>query len=154
METLEKLKEMGAINPFSNRLPTIEDVNNLEKELNILLPNSYKTYLLDYSNISLGVYELLKPFRDNTYLDMVNVVESSREMLPPNLIPFLYDNGDYFCFNLNKNAPDYEIVFWSHNGQTDEKWPNFITWVEKCWIGEQENQDNGLLDDFMKSIGL
>lgn len=154
METLDKLKERGAINPFNDKLPTFEDINNLEKELNILLPDSYKTYLLDYSNISLGVYELLKPFRDNTYLDMINVVENSRTILPPNLIPFLYDNGDYFCFNLSKNAPDYEVVFWSHNGQTDEKWSNFITWVEKCWIGEQESQNNGFLDDFMKRIGL
>ena len=62
--------------------------------------------------------------------------EAREKELPHHLIPFLEDNGDYYCFDLSTKAPEYEVTYWSHNGTTDEKWGNFIDWVEKCWIGE------------------
>lgn len=157
MEIFEKLKEIGTTNPFEgSSFPTQKSIDELEKKLNIILPNSYKEYLLKYSNIYYGGFELYKPLFDNSRLDMVKGIEEATKYhnIAQNLIPFLFDNGDYYCFNINKNAPDYEVVFWSHNGHTNEKWKNFLDWVEKCWIGEHENTDNSMLNDMLKNLGL
>ena len=36
---------------------------------------------------------------------------------------FVEDNGDYFCI-----ADCGEVVYWSHNGSTDERWPSLTEW--------------------------
>ena len=138
MNVLDKLKELGAYSPFDSRLPTEDDITQLEYELKIVLPDSYKEYLLEYSNIYFDGFELLKPFKDNSYSDIYKVIKDAYKShrLSERYIPFLYDNGDYYCFNLDKNSSDYEVLFCSHNGTTNEKWANFLDWVEKCWIGE------------------
>ncbi len=46
-----------------------------------------------------------------------------------NLLPFCEDNSDYYC--LNEKG---EVVFWSHNGTTDEKWPDLATWIKEVWV--------------------
>ena len=28
------------------------------------------------------------------------------------------------------------VIFCSHNGASNESWPNFAAWVEECWLGE------------------
>jgi hypothetical protein len=68
-------------------------------------------------------------------------VNNAREHhgLDDHLLPFVEEqDGEYYCFNLKSEAPEYEVVYWSHNGATGEKWDNFLDWVEQCWIGEQE----------------
>ena len=78
---------------------------------------------------------------DGSELDLIQAVMDARRYheLPEHLLPFAAEqDGDYYCFNLSSRAPEYEVVFWSHNGTTDEKWNNFLDWVERCWIGEYE----------------
>jgi hypothetical protein len=29
-----------------------------------------------------------------------------------------------------------EVVFWSHEGATDERWPDLATWIREVWIAE------------------
>lgn len=28
------------------------------------------------------------------------------------------------------------VSYWSHDGATDESWPDLATWIEEVWIGE------------------
>jgi hypothetical protein len=53
--------------------------------------------------------------------------------VPRKLLPICEDNGDYYC--MNKKG---EIVFWSADGASDEKWKDLATWIEEVWIGEGE----------------
>ena len=48
------------------------------------------------------------------------------------------DNGNYYCFDLSSAKEDYKVVYFSHDGLSEETWPNFLVWVEKCWIKEHE----------------
>ena len=85
-------------------------------------------------------------FEDGSYLDLIQAVKEARQYrgLPGYLIPFVADqDGDYFCFDLHSEEPEYEVVYWSHNGTSKERWKNFLDWVERCWMGEYEgNADN------------
>jgi len=47
------------------------------------------------------------------------------------LVPIAEDNGDYYCMN-----EAGEVLFWSHNGSNDEKWPNLENWIREVWRNE------------------
>ena len=133
METLKRLKELGVEVPNPPVLPTAKDVENAERKLGIKFPPSYVKYQLAYSDVVLGTFEPYQLFEDGSYTDLIKAVEEARDAgLPEHLIPFLEDNSDYFCFDLTSPAPEYEVRFWSHNGQTLEKWNNFLEWVDEC----------------------
>ncbi|WP_374700473.1 SMI1/KNR4 family protein [Iodobacter sp. BJB302] len=41
-------------------------------------------------------------------------------------LPFIEDNSDYFLLSQTG-----EVKYWSHNGNTNEKWPNFAMWFQQ-----------------------
>jgi hypothetical protein len=139
MEILEKLRTLSQTVPKPTKLPTENDLRNVEEKLDFKFPPSYVKYQLNYSDVALGTFEPYQLFEDGSYLDLLNGIIEAQELgLPKNLIPFLEDNADFYCFDTNSTAPEFEVRFWSHNGETNEKWKNFLDWVENCWI--EENQ--------------
>lgn len=138
MDILEKLKSLDQAAPFPPTLPTEADVNAAEEKLGVKLPPTYVKYQLEYSDVLFGHYELFQLFEDGSYLDLINRVKEARahDISEEHLLPFVQDNGNYFCFDLKSPAPEYEVVYWSHNGTADERWKNFLDWVENCWIKE------------------
>ena len=67
------------------------------------------------------------------WIDKLNPKLFAEHELPRKFLPICEDNGDYFCMNRKG-----EVVFWSHDGATDEKWKDLATWIEEAWIGEDE----------------
>ncbi|HVG16050.1 MAG TPA: SMI1/KNR4 family protein [Chitinophagaceae bacterium] len=140
MDTLEKLKSLNQSVPNPATLPAEADVKAAEEKLGIKFPPSYVKYQLEYSDVSFGHLEMYSLMEDGGYLDLIQAVNEARQyhQLPEHLLPFAAEqDGDYFCFDLQSEAPEYEVVYWSHNGTTDEGWQNFLDWVERCWIEEQ-----------------
>jgi hypothetical protein len=69
---------------------------------------------------------------DSGYRDLVTVANEAWEMgVPRGWLPFCEDNADYFCLEGNI------VRYWSHNGDTDEHWPDLGTWIDQVWIGHQ-----------------
>ena len=64
----------------------------------------------------------------HTYIGKV-ATEAWRMGVPRELLPIAEDNGDYYCMNR-----DGEVLFWPHNGVTDEKWTSLGLWIESVWI--------------------
>ena len=138
METLERLASLNEPVPQPPDLPSEQDVKNAEENLGVSFPPSYRRFQLEYSNISFGAFEPYLLFEEGSNLDLISAVKEARENgLPENLLPFVEDNGDYYCFDLTTKALEYKVRYWSHNGTTDENWEDFPDWVEKCWIEEQ-----------------
>ncbi|MFT0869110.1 SMI1/KNR4 family protein [Pseudomonas sp. CAM1A] len=48
---------------------------------------------------------------------------------PQDWLPFIEDNSDYFCI-----SEAGVVRYWSHNGSTDESWPDFATGFEQVCI--------------------
>jgi hypothetical protein len=143
MDILEKLKSLNQPVPLPPQLPTEADVMAAEEKLGVKFPPSYVKYQLEYSDINVGHLEMYSLFEDDDRLNLISNVNNVRKYhrLDEHLLPFVEEqDGDYFCFNLESNGPEYEVVYWSHNGTTDEKWDNFLDWVERRWIGENTEE--------------
>jgi hypothetical protein len=137
LEIFEKLKSLSLAVPKPLLLPTENDLKRAEEKLGITFPPSYSEFQLKYSDLNFGTFEPYHLFEDGSYKDIFKAVQEARDAeLPNHLFPFLEDNGDYYCFDLTSTPPEYEVKYWSHNGYTNERWPDFINWIEKCWIGE------------------
>ena len=136
MEISEVIAELRKLNepvPTPLRLPTEAEVKSAETQLEKTFPDDYREYLLTGSDVVHGALEPAVVLPDAGYLNLVEMAESAwDEMeLPRELLPICEDNGDYYC--LNEKG---QVQFWSHNGETDEKWPDLASWIQEVWIDE------------------
>lgn len=132
-DVLSELRGLNEPVPKPLRLPTTAEVNLAENTLRLKFPEDYRRYLLEASDVVFGTLEPAVVTPDAGHLSLVEMAEAAwDEMeLPRDLLPFCEDNGDYYCL-----APDGTIRFWSHNGTTDESWPDLATWIKEVWIEE------------------
>ena len=129
---IKHLRELNEPVPRPLSLPNEIEVKKWETELGILLPVDYRTYLLKASDVVLGSIEPGTIGDPLSHTHLPKIIQSARTYgVPENLLPFCEDNGDFYCLTSHG-----EIVFWSHNGISDESWPNLADWIEQVWIGE------------------
>ena len=132
-DVIAELRLLNEPVPEPLRLPTQIEVEAAERRLKMKFPPEYRQYLLEASDVVYGTLEPAVVIQDAGYLELSELAESawSDMELPRDLLPICEDNGNYYC--LNKSG---EVCFWSHDGDTDEKWPNLATWIKEVWIDE------------------
>lgn len=131
-EVIAELRDINEEVPKPLRLPSEEEVTKIETDLKVSLNPDYRKFLLCAGDVVYGTFEpaLAIPDYPNLYLSNV-AKEAWGNGLNKNLIPICEDNGDYYCLNGSG-----EVEFWSHQGASDEKWPNIATWIKEVWIEE------------------
>ena len=133
-EAIHQLRELNEPVPKPMRLPAAAAVAAAERELGVTFHPDYRTFLLEASDV---VYGTLEPAtigtRKRAHTDLVRMAHDAWTLmeLPRELLPICEDNGDYYCMNERG-----EVVYWSHDGPTDERWPNLATWIQQVWIEE------------------
>ena len=134
-QAIARLREMNETVPTPMRLPTAEEVSSVEEELEVKFHPDFRRYLLESSDVVVGAMEPVTIADPSSHTDLRSVCESAWEEMdvPRKLLPICDDNGDYYC--MNKKG---EIVFWSADGASEEKWKDLATWIEEVWIGESE----------------
>jgi hypothetical protein len=137
-QAIKRLRELNEPVPKPGRLPTEAEVAAIEKELGVRLHADLRKYLLTASDIVYGTKEPATITDRDGHTNLATMCQTAWEELdvPRDLVPFCEDNGDYFC--INKRG---QVVLWSADGATDEKWPNLATWIEEVWIGESEEDE-------------
>ena len=120
--------------PRPRKLPTESDVREVERHLNVSFHPDYRKFLLQASDVDYGLIEPAAITTKNDLNNLVAMAHSAWDVvgLPGTLLPICEDNGDYYCMNSAG-----EVIFWSHNGMTDEKWPTLAVWIEQVWISGQ-----------------
>ena len=118
--------------PF--RPPTDSEIDEAEEKLGVKFHADYRAFLKSGGDVGDSVIEPAVILPGSGHLDLFEIVESAwnDDEVPRNLLPFVHDNGDYYCLNAKG-----EVVFWSHNGSTDEKWPSIAVWRQKVCIEGQ-----------------
>jgi hypothetical protein len=134
MELSEVISELRKLNqhvPQPFRLPTEGEVRAAEEKLGVSFHNDYRRFLLEASDVVYGTHEPAVVTPDAGYRGLIQMAEAAwdEDGVPPNLLPFCFDNGNYFCLN-----EAGVVVYWDHNGATDEKWANLAAWIKQVWI--------------------
>lgn len=135
---VQRLRLLNEEVPTPMRLPTTDEVTAAEKELGIRFHPDLRQYLLELSDVVFGTLEPVTITDPESHTHLIDVCESAWNdyEMPRTLTPFCEDNADFHCLN-DKG----EVVFWSHNGTTDEKWSNLAAWIEEVWIGEEDGAE-------------
>lgn len=100
-------------------------MQRLSKKLGFIFPLEYLEFIksgYDLGDAPLDALEISNP---PSYADIFEALESARKyyQLPKDLCPICENNSDYYCLNQKG-----EVVFWSHNGATDDGWLNVTVW--------------------------
>lgn len=130
-QVIQELRELNELVPKPMRLPTPDEVTRAQQQLGVTFHADYRKYLLEASDIVYGTLEPCTVIPDGGHSDLIAVARNAWDKVgvPRDLIPICEGNGDYYCIETSG-----QIVFWSHNGVTDEKWPDLATWIKRVWI--------------------
>jgi len=129
---IEELRQLNEPVPQPMSLPSERDVQALESRLGITFPADYRTYLLKASDVVFGTLEPATVTEPGRHTHLPEVIFSARECgVPESLLPFCEDNGDFYCLSRSGG-----VVFWSHNGPSNERWPSLAMWIARVWIEE------------------
>ena len=130
-EAIQNLRDLNESLPKPMRLPSVDEIEEIEQELSVKFHADYSKYLREASDVVFGVLEpaTITDPESHTYLPRVARTAWTQMGVPQDLLPICEDNGDYYCMN-----GAGEVVFWSHNGLTDEKWSNLATWIQEVWL--------------------
>jgi len=138
-EAIKALRQRNETVPTPMRLPTAQEVAGAEKEVGVEFHPDLRRYLLEASDVVFGTKEPVTVTDPEFNTHLPTVCQSAWEEMevPRKLLPICEDNGDYYC--MNKKG---QVVFWSSDGATDEKWDDLATWIEEVWIGEDEDGED------------
>jgi hypothetical protein len=133
MTTLEEaIRELRASNepvPNPALLPSEAEVDAIEVQLKVKFHSDFREYLLKASDVVCGNKEPVT-IDVQSHTNLAQVAEAAWAVgLPKDYIPICEDNGDYFAM-----TPKGEVVYWSHNGLSDEKWSSLANWIFEVWL--------------------
>lgn len=137
-DVIAKLRSLNEPVPKPLRLPTESEVAAAEKKLGVEFSADYHQFLLQASDVTYGALEPAIITPDAGHLDLVTMVKEAWKLgVPDDLLPFCESNGDYFCLH-----PDGQVVYWNHNGSSDETWPDLAHWINEVWLEEEQADED------------
>ncbi|QBY05981.1 SMI1/KNR4 family protein [Thalassotalea sp. HSM 43] len=105
--------------------PSDIEISEAQQKLGFTFPNDYIDFIKSGYDLGNAPMEALEINNASSHLDIYSAIADAKKFykLPDELLPICEDNSDYYC--LNKSG---QVVFWSHNGLTDEMWQNTKEW--------------------------
>jgi hypothetical protein len=132
-DVIAELRSRNEQVPCPMRLPSETELAAIEEELALKLPDDYRKFMLEASDVALGTLEPATATNPEFHTHLPSVVASAHECgVPHTLLPICEDNGDFYCLE-----PSGAVRFWSHNGSVNETWPSLAHWLKQVWLGER-----------------
>jgi hypothetical protein len=123
--------------PTPAQLPTVDEVDECERELGVLFHPDYRRFLLEVSDVSFNVLEpsTITPQTAHTDVRRIAARARGRWGVPHDVVPICHDNADYYCMR-----SDGSVFFWSHDmGRPNgEEWIDLAAWIEEVWMFDFE----------------
>src|SRR5262249_3257554 len=119
--------------PRPLRLPTRSEVDEVERRLGVHFHSDFRRCLLEASDVVCGTFEPVTIACPESHTDLFKIAEDAWTTwgVPRDLLPICEANADFYCVNSVG-----EVVHWSHNGLSSEKWPSLADWIAQVWLGE------------------
>ncbi|QKZ05075.1 MULTISPECIES: SMI1/KNR4 family protein [Pseudomonas] len=118
--------------PF--RVPTDAEIDAAEQRLGMDFPEAYRAFLKGGSDVADAHFEPAVVLPGSADLDLIDMAHTAwkRQGVPRDLLPFIEDNGDYFCVNARG-----QVLYWSQEGPPQPRWSSFKVWHEQvCQAAE------------------
>lgn len=128
-EVIGELRRIAEPVPAPAGLPAESEVRDVEQRAGVRFHDDLRRYLLEASDVVCGTLEPVTIGGGHT--EIGDVISRARDLgVPDELVPICEDNSDFYCM-----ADTGEVVFWSHDGATGQRWPDLATWIAEVWIG-------------------
>lgn len=131
---VKELKKLRLPLPKAQVLPSDELLDSYEKKMGFIFLDDYRYFLKEASDSLLNGKDCLRVTVDGDSPRelIVYATEAWSLGVPHDWLPFCEDNENYYCL-----TELGEVRYWSHDGPSDENWPNLATWIKKVWIDEE-----------------
>lgn len=105
--------------------PTDKEIEEAQHKLGFKFSSEYIEFVRSGYVLGDAPIEALEISNPPSHADIFETLANARKyyQLPSELCPICEDNSGYYCLN-----QQCEVVFWSHNGTTNEKWANVTEW--------------------------
>jgi len=118
------------LNPDFFRAPTDAEISDAETKLGVQFPSAYREFLKNGGDVANAKFEAAVVIPNAGHLDIMEIARAAWACgVPRVLVPFVEDNGDFFCV-----SSQGEVTYWSHNGGTEERWPTFQAWFQQVCV--------------------
>ncbi|WP_293267298.1 SMI1/KNR4 family protein [Neptunomonas sp.] len=130
-DIIDELRELNEDRFNSVRLPTEDELVELEEEILISIPSDLKEFLLEASDVVVGSISLVTATEPHAHTHLPELTATAWSLgLPRELIPFCEANGGYYFIEQDGN-----IGFWSSEEEaSEEQWDNLWDWVSDIWM--------------------
>lgn len=136
-KSIRKLRAEARQLPIPRRLPTIDQVREVESRMERAFHPDLLKYFLEASDIWYGrkaPVTIADPC-SLTFIEEVADRAWNGYGVPKALLPICEDNADFYCMNEKG-----QVVFWSHDGATEEMWGSLAVWMDAVWLGGERAQ--------------
>src|SRR5262249_8606610 len=90
----------------------------------------YRAFLQGGGDVAKARFEAAVVLPGGGHLDLFAMLQRAHDDgVPRDWLPFVEDNGDYYCITARG-----EILYWSHNGSANERWPSLAAWHDQVCV--------------------
>ncbi|WP_281649032.1 SMI1/KNR4 family protein [Parendozoicomonas sp. Alg238-R29] len=131
-DVIELLRERNEDVPAPLDLPDDDDLVVVQEQILIHLPDEYKTFLKEVSDVICGSMEpaTVTDEQSHTYLPEVTALAWDLGM-PREMIAICEAPDGWYCIEQDGN-----VRFWSRVDETmtEEEWPTIWHWARDVWL--------------------
>jgi hypothetical protein len=129
-DIIERLRERNQNVLIPLELPDEDQLVLLEEEILIGLPDEYKGFLLEVSDVICGSIEPATAADPNSHTYIAELAANAwNDGLAREFIPVCHHQDTYYCID-----EDGEIFEWGDGEFTDQTWSGIWMWAKEVWL--------------------
>ena len=131
-DVIELLREQSQQVPVPLELPDDDILVEVEEQILISLPDEYKEFLLEVSDVIFGAVEpaTVTDPQSHTYLPEM-AANAWDQGMPREYIPICEHAQGFYCI-----TQEGEILLWVDGEMSNAEWPSIWAWAKDIWLGE------------------
>ncbi|MGH1432480.1 MAG: SMI1/KNR4 family protein [Neptuniibacter sp.] len=130
-DVIELLKEKSQPVPVPLELPDEDDLVVVEEEILISLPDDYKLFLLEVSDVIYGSLEPATAMDPQSHTYLPDMAAHAWDIgMPREYIPICQHDDGFYCI-----TQEGEILHWSESSASiEDEWPSIWNWATDVWL--------------------
>ena len=130
-DILDLLRERNEEVPMPLDLPDDDDLITVQEQILIHLPDDYRIFLKEVSDVICGSIEPATVTDENSHTYLPEITATAWDLgMPRELIAICEVAEGYYCIEQDGN-----VLFWSRAGDlTDDEWPTIWHWARDVWL--------------------